>query len=72
MLALVSPTISPSLSSSPTSAEEPAVKVPGEAPEKVKESPVDPSIPDIKYSMYTSGEFRMFSFKVFPVKGLFA
>ncbi|MCO5578558.1 hypothetical protein L7F22_032401 [Adiantum nelumboides] len=66
MLALESPIMSPSSLSSPTSAEVPAVKVPGEASEKVKEYPVDPSIPDIKNSMYTSDEFRMFSFKVRP------
>lgn len=65
-LALESPNMSPSSSSSPTSVEVAAVKVPGETTEKVKEYPVDPSIPDIKNSMYTSDEFRMFSFKVRP------
>ncbi|XP_031272015.1 zinc finger CCCH domain-containing protein 56-like [Pistacia vera] len=34
-------------------------------PEK-KEYPIDPSFPDIKDSMYTSDEFRMFSFKIRP------
>ncbi|KAI0493115.1 hypothetical protein KFK09_027391 [Dendrobium nobile] len=34
-------------------------------PEK-KEYPVDPSLPDIKNSMYATDEFRMFSFKVRP------
>ncbi|KAI5079823.1 hypothetical protein GOP47_0005302 [Adiantum capillus-veneris] len=65
-LALESPVMSPSSSSSPRSAEVAAVKVLGETSEKVKEYPVDPSIPDIKNSMYTSDEFRMFSFKVRP------
>ncbi|XP_057860280.2 zinc finger CCCH domain-containing protein 30 [Cryptomeria japonica] len=31
-----------------------------------KEYPVDPSLPDIKNSIYTTDEFRMFSFKVRP------
>lgn len=31
-----------------------------------KEYPVDPSLPDIKNSMYATDEFRMFSFKVRP------
>lgn len=34
-------------------------------PEK-KEYPIDPSLPDIKNSMYATDEFRMFSFKVRP------
>ncbi|RWW21880.1 hypothetical protein GW17_00013945 [Ensete ventricosum] len=34
-------------------------------PEK-KEYPVDPSIPDIKNSIYATDEFRMYSFKVRP------
>ncbi|KAJ4724275.1 Zinc finger CCCH domain-containing protein [Melia azedarach] len=34
-------------------------------PEK-KEYPIDPSLPDIQNSMYTSDEFRMFSFKIRP------
>ncbi|XP_031490921.1 zinc finger CCCH domain-containing protein 30-like [Nymphaea colorata] len=37
----------------------------GEFSEK-KEYPVDPSLPDIKNSIYTTDEFRMFSFKVRP------
>eukprot|EP00250_Pteridium_aquilinum_P013224 c21212_g1_i1 orf=45-2408(-) len=61
-----SPVLSPSSSSSPKSVDAAAVKVSGEGAEKVKEYPVDPSIPDIKNSMYTSDEFRMFSFKVRP------
>ncbi|WRX08724.1 zinc finger protein [Theobroma cacao] len=35
------------------------------APEK-KEYPVDPSLPDIKNSIYATDEFRMFSFKIRP------
>ncbi|CAA0812743.1 Zinc finger CCCH domain-containing protein 30 [Striga hermonthica] len=35
------------------------------APER-KEYPVDPSLPDIKNSIYSTDEFRMFSFKVRP------
>lgn len=35
------------------------------APEK-REYPVDPSLPDIKNSIYATDEFRMFSFKVRP------
>ncbi|KAK9692358.1 hypothetical protein RND81_09G258800 [Saponaria officinalis] len=31
-----------------------------------KEYPVDPSLPDIKNSIYTTDEFRMYSFKVRP------
>lgn len=63
---LESPVLSPSSSSSPKSADAAATKAPGDLIEKVKEYPVDPSIPDIKNSMYTSDEFRMFSFKVRP------
>lgn len=35
------------------------------APEK-KEYPIDPSLPDIKNSIYSTDEFRMFSFKIRP------
>ncbi|CAN6485707.1 unnamed protein product [Victoria cruziana] len=31
-----------------------------------KEYPIDPSLPDIKNSIYTTDEFRIFSFKVRP------
>ncbi|MCE3050749.1 hypothetical protein HAX54_047992 [Datura stramonium] len=31
-----------------------------------KEYPIDPSLPDIKNSIYTTDEFRMFSFKIRP------
>ncbi|CBI24886.3 unnamed protein product, partial [Vitis vinifera] len=33
---------------------------------KKKEYPIDPSLPDIKNSIYATDEFRMFSFKVRP------
>lgn len=69
---------SPPLSSSPdgdgfpssdstTSPEIGKFQVPSEltAPEK-KEYPVDPSLPDIKNSIYSTDEFRMYSFKVRP------
>lgn len=49
--------------SSPKSME--ALKGFGDVNEK-KEYPVDPSFPDIKNSIYTTDEFRMFSFKVRP------
>lgn len=35
------------------------------APEK-KEYPIDPSLPDLKSSIYATDEFRMFSFKIRP------
>ena len=37
----------------------------GKHPER-KEYPLDPSLPDIKNSVYSTDEFRMFSFKVRP------
>lgn len=49
-------------SSSPTTAKYQDLNP---APEK-KEYPIDPSLPDIKNSMYATDEFRMFSFKVRP------
>ncbi|KAK8542159.1 hypothetical protein V6N13_137270 [Hibiscus sabdariffa] len=43
---------------------------PGDAPfssvTEKKEYPVDPSLPDIKNSIYSTDEFRMYSFKVRP------
>nr|XP_010923439.2 zinc finger CCCH domain-containing protein 24 [Elaeis guineensis] len=36
------------------------------APSEKKEYPVDPSLPDIKNSIYATDEFRMFSFKIRP------
>ncbi|KAL8109674.1 zinc finger CCCH domain-containing protein 30-like [Apium graveolens] len=40
--------------------------VPVGAISEKKEYPVDPSLPDIKNSIYSTDEFRMFSFKVRP------
>eukprot|EP00249_Psilotum_nudum_P020889 c27885_g3_i1 orf=264-2603(+) len=57
---------SASPSSSPKSPYKNASKTFGEAPERTREYPVDPSLPDIKNSIYTTDEFRMFSFKVRP------
>ncbi|XP_019187983.1 PREDICTED: zinc finger CCCH domain-containing protein 30-like [Ipomoea nil] len=39
---------------------------PGFSMPERKEYPVDPSLPDIKNSIYSSDEFRMFSFKIRP------
>ncbi|XP_010554845.1 PREDICTED: zinc finger CCCH domain-containing protein 30-like [Tarenaya hassleriana] len=36
------------------------------SPEAKREYPVDPSLPDIKNSIYSTDEFRMYSFKVRP------
>ncbi|CAI9781674.1 unnamed protein product [Fraxinus pennsylvanica] len=40
--------------------------VPSNFSSEKKEYPVDPSLPDIKNSIYSTDEFRMFSFKVRP------
>lgn len=40
--------------------------LPVSSPLEKKEYPVDPSLPDIKNSIYATDEFRMFSFKVRP------
>eukprot|EP00250_Pteridium_aquilinum_P000415 c10457_g1_i1 orf=605-2941(+) len=56
----------PSPSSSPKSPHAIAVKVLGDGSEKVREYPIDPSLPDIKNSIYTTDEFRMYSFKIRP------
>ncbi|CAK9139355.1 unnamed protein product [Ilex paraguariensis] len=40
--------------------------VPGNFTSEKKEYPIDPSLPDIKNSIYSTDEFRMFSFKVRP------
>lgn len=40
--------------------------IPANPPSEKKEYPIDPSIPDIKNSIYSTDEFRMFSFKVRP------
>nr|AZL19371.1 transcription factor CCCH-1 [Diospyros kaki] len=64
-----SPSPSPSPSShsasSPKSSKLVDVVAVSSASEK-KEYPVDPSLPDIKNSIYSTDEFRMFSFKVRP------
>lgn len=38
----------------------------GNSTKEKKEYPIDPSLPDIKNSIYATDEFRMFSFKVRP------
>ncbi|KAJ6791814.1 zinc finger CCCH domain-containing protein 24-like [Iris pallida] len=53
------------LTSSPRTVKFPELQTLTAGPEK-KEYPVDPSLPDIKNSIYTTDEFRMFSFKVRP------
>lgn len=40
--------------------------LPGSSTSEKKEYPVDPSLPDIKNSIYSTDEFRMYSFKVRP------
>lgn len=61
-----SPFSSPSPSSSPKALDTSASKGFVEGTEKVKEYFIDPSMPDIKNSLYTTDEFRMFSFKIRP------
>ncbi|XP_071717799.1 zinc finger CCCH domain-containing protein 30-like [Rutidosis leptorrhynchoides] len=62
---------SPTLSSSPENGSfsepvsSPTMSKFNDMPEK-KEYPIDPSLPDIKNSIYSTDEFRMFSFKVRP------
>ncbi|KAL0410697.1 UNVERIFIED_CONTAM: Zinc finger CCCH domain-containing protein 30 [Sesamum latifolium] len=50
--------------SSPTAAK--FSDVPANAVSEKKQYPVDPSLPDIRNSIYSTDEFRMFSFKVRP------
>ncbi|RRT44875.1 hypothetical protein B296_00034189 [Ensete ventricosum] len=57
-------TRSSSSTSSPPTAKDPDLP-PVRLSEK-KEYPVDPSLPDIKNSIYATDEFRMFSFKIRP------
>lgn len=61
---------SPLSSTSPSSSPKALDMVPNkgfaDGNEKVKEYFVDPSMPDIKNSLYTTDEFRMFSFKIRP------
>lgn len=70
-----SPPLSPSLgnrspssasdtTSSPGSTKSSDLPVP--SPSEKKEYPIDPSLPDIKNSIYSTDEFRMFSFKIKP------
>uniref|UniRef100_A0A5B6ZHT3 C3H1-type domain-containing protein n=1 Tax=Davidia involucrata TaxID=16924 RepID=A0A5B6ZHT3_DAVIN len=40
--------------------------VPANSVSEKKEYPIDPSLPDIKNSIYSTDEFRMFSFKIRP------
>lgn len=55
--------LSPELASSPVASN--ITDLPVSISEK-KEYPFDPSLPDIKNSIYATDEFRMFSFKVRP------
>ena len=55
----VSESMSPPLSSRPSDIQVSSM------PEK-KEYPIDPSLPDIKNSIYATDEFRMYSFKIRP------
>ncbi|XP_019158894.1 PREDICTED: zinc finger CCCH domain-containing protein 30-like isoform X1 [Ipomoea nil] len=65
---------SPDLSLSPCSPSESASypltskfgDVPANSVQEKKEYSIDPSLPDIKNSIYSTDEFRMFSFKVRP------
>ncbi|KAH7527848.1 hypothetical protein FEM48_Zijuj05G0010100 [Ziziphus jujuba var. spinosa] len=55
---------SPELSSSPVASN--ITGLPVISTSEKKEYPFDPSLPDIKNSIYATDEFRMFSFKVRP------
>ncbi|XP_061965871.1 zinc finger CCCH domain-containing protein 30-like [Populus nigra] len=65
-----SPPLSPSMENgSPLSGSDSPMKAKlNDAPlaSEKKEYPVDPSLPDIKNSIYSTDEFRMYSFKVRP------
>ncbi|GMI74137.1 tandem zinc finger protein 7, OXIDATIVE STRESS 2 [Hibiscus trionum] len=52
------------LASSPTASK--FIDIPVNSATERKEYPVDPSLPDIKNSIYATDEFRMFSFKIRP------
>lgn len=55
------------LSSSPASSPNPLPtmsKVSNDSPELTRECAADPTLPDVKNTIYTSDDFRMFSFKV--------
>ncbi|OAY44798.1 zinc finger CCCH domain-containing protein 30 [Manihot esculenta] len=74
----VSISYSPTLSSSPENGSPPSPSVLASSPmaskyndmpistSEKKEYPIDPSLPDIKNSIYATDEFRMYSFKVRP------
>ncbi|PIN16696.1 CCCH-type Zn-finger protein [Handroanthus impetiginosus] len=55
---------SPELAPSPKGSK--SSDVPASPALEKKEYPIDPSLPDIKNSIYSTDEFRMFSFKVRP------
>ncbi|GLT41978.1 hypothetical protein SLA2020_160020 [Shorea laevis] len=66
-----SPPLSPRENGSPLSASGSPLKsklndAPVFSASEKKEYPVDPSLPDIKNSIYSTDEFRMYSFKVRP------
>ncbi|GKV32622.1 hypothetical protein SLEP1_g41216 [Rubroshorea leprosula] len=66
-----SPPVSPRENGSPSSASGSPLKsklndAPVFSTSEKKEYPVDPSLPDIKNSIYSTDEFRMYSFKVRP------
>ncbi|CAN4109119.1 unnamed protein product [Withania somnifera] len=70
-----SPPLSPSLGNRSSSSPSDTTSSPGSAkssdlpvpsPSEKKEYPIDPSLPDIKNSIYSTDEFRMFSFKIKP------
>ncbi|CAN4118455.1 unnamed protein product [Withania somnifera] len=70
-----SPPLSPSLGNRSPSSTSDTTSSPGSAkssdlpvlsPSEKKEYPIDPSLPDIKNSIYSTDEFRMFSFKIKP------
>ncbi|KAL7126115.1 hypothetical protein ABFS83_14G164400 [Erythranthe nasuta] len=53
-------------SMSPTYSPSKFIDIPSNSISEKKQYPVDPSLPDIRNSIYSSDEFRMFSFKVRP------
>nr|XP_016466499.1 PREDICTED: zinc finger CCCH domain-containing protein 30-like [Nicotiana tabacum] len=59
-----SPSSASDTTSSPRSAKSSDLPVPFTS--EKKEYPIDPSMPDIKNSIYSTDEFRMFSFKIKP------
>ncbi|PHT37265.1 Zinc finger CCCH domain-containing protein 30 [Capsicum baccatum] len=59
------PVPSPSDTTSSPGSEK-CTDLPVPSPSEKKEYPIDPSLPDIKNSIYSTDEFRMFSFKIKP------